>query len=128
MPPSMSTVSCVAEPSSSTLSEPRRPAMVPLSTTVTLELATGLADQAGEGGGLLAVEVGFEAVAYGFMQQDSGPAGAEHDFHLAGRGGHCAELQDRSARGLAGQVLRAFGADKLIQAARVRRRPPSPWW
>ena len=36
----MRTVSWVAEPSSSTLSEPRRPAMVPLSTTVTLELAT----------------------------------------------------------------------------------------
>ncbi len=40
MPPSISTVSCVAVPSSSTLSEPRRPAIVPLSTTVTLELAT----------------------------------------------------------------------------------------
>src|ERR1035438_3241212 len=36
----MSTVSWVAEPSSSTLSEPRRPVMVPLSTTVTFGPAT----------------------------------------------------------------------------------------
>ena len=41
MPPSIRTVSCVADPSSSTLSEPRRPAIVPLSTTVTFGLATG---------------------------------------------------------------------------------------
>ena len=41
MPFSISTVSCVGEPSSSTFSDPRRPSIVPLSTTVTLELATG---------------------------------------------------------------------------------------
>jgi hypothetical protein len=64
-----------------------------------------LADEAGEGGGLLAVEVGFEAVADGFVQQDAGPAGAEDDFHLAGGSGDGAELEDGGAGGFAGEVL-----------------------
>ena len=67
-----------------------------------------LADEAGEGGGLLAVEVGFEAVAYGFVEQDAGPAGAEDDFHLACRGGDGAELEDGGAGGFAGEVLGRF--------------------
>ena len=75
-----------------------------------------LADEAGEGGGLFAVEVGFEAVADGFVEQDAGPAGAEDDFHLAGGSGDGAELQDGSAGGFAGQVLRAFGGGELIEA------------
>ena len=83
-----------------------------------------MADQAGKGGGLLAVEVGFEAVADGFMQQDAGPAGAEDHFHLAGRSGDGAELQNGSAGGFAGQVLRAFGAGELVEssAAAAARR------
>ena len=87
-----------------------------------------LADEPGEGRGLLAVEVGFEAVAHGFMQQDAGPAGPEHHFHLAGRRRHRAKLQNGAARGLARQVLRAFDARELIEpgaAAAARRRP---WW
>ncbi len=64
-----------------------------------------LADEAGEGGGLLAVEVGFEAMADGLVQQNAGPAGAEHDFHLACRSSDGAELQDGGACGLAGVVL-----------------------
>ena len=50
------------------------------------------------------------------MEQDAGPAGAENHLHLAGRSGHGAELQNRSARGLPRQVFRAFGADELVQA------------
>src|SRR5437588_431412 len=42
IPFSMSTVSCVGSPSSSTLSDPRRQGMVPLSTTVHFSLATRL--------------------------------------------------------------------------------------
>ena len=79
--------------------------MVPLSTTVTLELATWLADEAGEGGGLFAVEVGFEAVADGFVQEDAGPAGAEDHFHLSGGCGDGVELEDRLAGGFVGEVL-----------------------
>ena len=44
-----------------------------------------LADAAGEGAGALAVEIAFEAVADGLVQQDARPAGAEHDGHRAGR-------------------------------------------
>ena len=74
-----------------------------------------LADEAGEGGGLLAVEVGFEAVADGFVEQDAGPAGAEDDFHLAGGGGDGAELQDGGAGGLAGEVLGGLGAFEEVE-------------
>ena len=51
-----------------------------------------------------------------FVEQDSRPAGTENDFHLASRSGDGAELQNRSARGLAGQVLRAFGAGELVES------------
>ena len=123
MPFSISTVSCVGEPSSSTLSEPRRLGIVPLSTTVTFETGDRLADETGEGGGLLAVEVGFEAVADGFMQQNAGPAGAEHDFHLARGRGHGSELQDRLARGFVGEVFGRLVAVEEVELARGRRRP-----
>jgi hypothetical protein len=46
-----------------------------------------LADAAGKGGGALAVEVALQAVADGFVQQDAGPAGAQHHGHGAGGGG-----------------------------------------
>ncbi len=45
-----------------------------------------LADEAGEGRGFFAIEVGFEAVTDGFVEKDAGPAGAENDWHLAGGG------------------------------------------
>jgi hypothetical protein len=80
-----------------------------------------LADQPGKGRGLLAVEVGFEAVAHRLMQQDSRPAGAEHHFHLAGRSGHGAELQNRSARGLARQVS---GLLEPVNCSSPARPPP----
>ena len=68
-------------------------------------------------GGLLHLAGLFEAVADGFMEEDSGPAGTEDDFHLTGRSGDGAKLQNRSARGLAGQGLRTFGAYELLQSS-----------
>ena len=44
-----------------------------------------LAHAAGEGGHALAVEIGLEAVAYRFVQQDAGPARSENDGRFAGR-------------------------------------------
>jgi hypothetical protein len=38
-------------------------------------------------------------VSDGFVQQDAGPAGAEHDRHLAGRGWDRVELHDGLADG-----------------------------
>ncbi len=102
--------------------------MVPLSTTVTLELATDWPIRAGESRSSLAVEVGFEPVPYRFVKQDAGPAGAEHDFHFAGRSGHCAELQNGAAGGFAGEIFRTFGVDETGLARRGRRRLWSPWW
>ena len=49
------------------------------------------------------------------MQQDAGPAGAEHDFHFAGRGGDGPELQNCAPRRLARQALRAFRPNELVQ-------------
>jgi hypothetical protein len=88
----------------------------PLSTTVTFSLATFLADETSEGGCLLAVEVGFEAVADGLVQQDAGPSGAEDDGHLTCRGGDGVELQDGGACGLAGEVLGGVGAFKEVES------------
>jgi hypothetical protein len=62
--------------------------MVPSSTTVTPLARDALADQAGEGARLLAVEVAFQPVADRLVQQDAGPARAEHHGHLAGRRRH----------------------------------------
>src|SRR3981081_4684230 len=74
----MSTVSWVGSPSSSTLSDPRRQGMVPLSTTVPFSLA----NKSGKRRSFLAVEVGFQAVAYGFVQQHPRPAWTQHHFHV----------------------------------------------
>ena len=64
-----------------------------------------LAQHAGECGSFLAIEVGFEAVADSFMQQDPGPAGTEHHFHLASGSLNRIELNDGLARGFLGKVL-----------------------
>ena len=101
MPFSISTFRCVGMPSSSTLSEPRRLPMVPSSITVHSRAGHLLADAAAEGGDALAVEVGFEAVADGFVQQDAGPAGAEHHGHFAGGRVDGVQLDDGLARGFA---------------------------
>ena len=54
-----------------------------------------LADAAGEGRRALAVEVAFEPVADRLVQQDAGPAGAEHHLHFAGRRGDGLEVDQR---------------------------------
>ena len=54
-----------------------------------------LADPAGEGRRALAVEVAFEPVADRLVEQHAGPAGAEHDLHLARRGGDRFEIGQR---------------------------------
>ena len=74
MPSSIRTLQAEGVPSSSIVSEPRRSSMVPSSTTVTPWRGDPLAEQAGEGRGLLAVEVALEAVADRLVQQDAGPA------------------------------------------------------
>ena len=51
-----------------------------------------LADAAGKHAGALAVEVAFQAMAHGLVQQDAGPARAQHHRHLAGRRGPCFEI------------------------------------
>ena len=51
------------------------------------------------------VEIRFEAVADGFMQEDAGPTGAEDDSHLSGRRFNGAELHNSLASGFGGEVL-----------------------
>ena len=140
----MSTFCCVGAPSSSTLSDPRRLRMVPSSTTVHERAGHLLADAVAEGGNFLAVEIGFQAVTDGFMQQNAGPSGTEHDGHLTSRRGYRVELHDGLANGFAREMFRRFLVFEKIQtnapaAARVtalrrrrrlrargRRRPSEP--
>ena len=75
-----------------------------------------LADQSGERRGLLAIEVGFEPVTDGFVQQHAGPARAEDDFHLAGRSFTRVQLQDRLAGGLFGEILGSLFAEKEVES------------
>ena len=105
MPSSISTVRLVGVPSSSIDSEPRRScdgAVVDDGDALGGDL---LAHQAGEGRGLLAVEIAFEPVADRFVQHHAGPAGAEHDVHLAGRRRHRVEIDQRLAHRLVDRAL-----------------------
>ena len=72
-----------------------------------------LAEQAGEGRGLLAVEVALQAVADRLVQQDAGPARSEHHGHLAGGCCDRIELDQRLAQHL---VHHALPARRLEQA------------
>ena len=40
-------------------------------------------DAAGKSGAAFTVEITFQSVAYGLMQQDTRPAGTEHNSHIA---------------------------------------------
>ena len=115
IPFSIRTVFCVGWPSSSTLSEPRRQGMVPLSTTVHFSLATRLPMRPANAEVCLAIEVGFESVADGFVQQDAGPAGAEDDFHFAGGRFARVELQDRLAGGFLGEVFGSLFTEEEVE-------------
>ena len=59
-----------------------------------------LAHQAGEGALLLAVEVALEAVADRLVEQDAGPARAEHHVEGAGRRRDGGEIDQRLAERL----------------------------
>ena len=74
-----------------------------------------LADESGERRGLLAIEVGFQPVTYGFVQQHAGPARAEHDFHLAGRGFASIELQNRLASRFFGEIFGSLFAEEEVE-------------
>ena len=77
------------------VSEPRRPAIAPSSIDGDARRRDALADPAGESRGALAVEIAFKPVADRFVEQHAGPAGAEHDRHLAGRRGDRFEVDQR---------------------------------
>ena len=85
MPRSISTVRAVGVPSSSTLSEPRRPGIVPSSTTVHSSDATRVPMRSVKAETPLAIEVALEPVPDRLVEEDAGPARTEHDRHGAGR-------------------------------------------
>jgi hypothetical protein len=92
MPSSISTVRCVGLPSSSTGQR-----AAPVGEGAVIDHGDAfcrdtLADAPGKGRTALAVEVAFESMADGFVQQDAGPAGAQHHGHFAGRGGPGGEV------------------------------------
>src|ERR1019366_10635207 len=55
---------------------------------------------------LLAIEVGFEAMSDGFMQQDPRPPRTQHHFHLASRRLASIELNEALPRRFLGEMLR----------------------
>ena len=59
-----------------------------------------LAKQAGEGGCLFAIVIAFQPMADRFMQQNAGPAWAEHHFHFSRGCGHAAKVHQRLAQRL----------------------------
>jgi len=63
----------------------------------------------------LRLKIRFQAVADGFVEQNSRPSGPEDDGHLAGGCGDRFQLQDGGAGSFAGKVLRRVGAFKEIQ-------------
>src|SRR5208337_5295297 len=73
------------------------------------------ADQPGECRRLLAIEVGFQTVAHGLVQQNSGPSRTEDDFHISSWSFTRVELQNRLARGLFSEVLGSLVAEKEIE-------------
>src|SRR5208282_4835823 len=76
-----------------------------------------LADQSGESGSFLTVEIGFESVAYGFVQKNSGPTGAEDDFHFSRGSFAGVELQNRLAGGFTGEKVGGDAASAAGGAA-----------
>ncbi|EKY02586.1 hypothetical protein HMPREF9120_02850 [Neisseria sp. oral taxon 020 str. F0370] len=81
-----------------------------------------LADAAGEHAGLFAVEIAFEAVAYGFVQQYARPAVAQNDGHFAsGRGTRC-EVGEGLFDGGFDIAAHAFVVEKFESAASAAAR------
>ena len=73
-----------------------------------------LADAPGEGRGALAVEVAFEAMADRLVQEDAGPAGAEHHGHLARRGVDRGEVDLGLTHRRVDRVLPRVGGDEAV--------------
>ena len=73
-----------------------------------------LAKQPGEGGCLFAVVIAFQPMADRFMQQNAGPAGAEHHFHLARRRRHAAQVHQRLAQRLIHAALPGFSTQHAL--------------
>ena len=74
-----------------------------------------LADAAAEGAGALAVEVAFQAMAHGFVQQHAGPAGAKHHGHFACRRGARLQVGEGRAHGFV-HILRDLLIAEIGQA------------
>ena len=91
---------------------------MPSSITVQSGLATCSPIAAAEGGSALAIEVGFQAVADGFVQQDARPARPEHHGHFARRRLDGIQLDDRLAAGFLGERLgRMFFVEEVERDA-----------
>src|SRR3954470_7639180 len=74
-----------------------------------------LPDQSGKCGCLLAIEIGFQAVTHGFVNQHSRPTWAEYNFHFAGGCFACIELKNGLPRRFFSEVLRRFVAEEKVQ-------------
>ena len=81
-----------------------------------------LADQSSESRRFLAVEVGFEAMAYGFVQKDAGPTGTEDNFHVARRSFAGIELKMAWRAASLAKNSGVFSPKKKSSAT----RPPPP--
>ena len=77
-----------------------------------------LAQQAGKRAGLLAVEIAFQPVTDGLMEQNAGPARAEHDGHFARGRRHRGKIDQGLAQRLVGRGLPGLGPQiKFIAGA-----------
>ena len=74
-----------------------------------------LSDAAAESGDAFAVEIGLQAMAYGFVKEDAGPAGAEDDGHLARGALDGVEHGDGFAAGFASEVFGSFFLKEVIE-------------
>ena len=74
-----------------------------------------LSEPIGEGRGLLAIEIAFEAVADGFVQKDPGPAGTQHDVHGSSRARARVEVDRSDTNGFVHQLFPGFRLKKTIE-------------
>ena len=88
---------------------------MPLSTTVHFSLATRLPIKPGERRCLLAIEIRFQSVADGFVQQNARPSRAEDDFHFARGSLAGVELQDRLPSGFLREIFGSLLAEEEVE-------------
>ncbi len=86
-----------------------------------LRRSHALTDATREGRGSLAVEVSFEPVADGFVQQYSRPTGTQHHGHRAGGGRLRLEIHQRLTRGLATERQRQVIGNQLLERKAAAR-------